>query len=115
MGASNRSPGSARHAITRHYEQHQTMTYTRTDSGEKRLGHIADEVEEALAELGVANVSGATNYAPGDLPYGVYTTLQYDRMVPLLVSIINSLAGRVQELESAPKKKRNGTAASKPL
>ena len=91
------------------------VTYTRTDTGERRLGHIADEVEEALADLGISNVTGETNYAPGDLPYGVYKTLDYARLVPLLLSGLNSLAARVQELESAPKKKRNGPAASKPM
>ena len=79
------------------------------------MGHIADEVEEALADLGISNVTGETNYAPGDLPYGVYKTLDYARLVPLLLSGLNSLAARVQELESAPKKKRNGPAASKPM
>ena len=65
----------------------------------KRLGHIADEVEAALAELGVTNVTGTTNAAPGDLPYSSFKTLDYARIVPLLVSGINSLAARVQELE----------------
>ena len=62
------------------------------------LGHIADGVEEATAELGVSNVTGATNYAPGDLPYGEYKTLDYTRIVPLLVSGINTLSANVQEL-----------------
>ena len=35
-----------------------TMTYTRTDSGENRLGHVADEVETASAGLGVSNATG---------------------------------------------------------
>ena len=77
----------------------QAMTYTRTDTGERRLGHIADQVESALSELEVSNVTGATNYAPGELPYGVYKTLDYARLVPLLISSINTLAARVQELE----------------
>ena len=67
-----------------------------------RLGHIADEVEAALAELGVSNATGSTNAAPGDLPYGSFKTLDYARIVPLLVSGINSLAARVRELEKPP-------------
>ena len=82
------------------------MTYTRTDTGERRLGHIADQVESALSELGVSNVTGATNYAPGDLPYGEYLTLNYDRLVPLLVSSINTLAASVQELKAQAQTKR---------
>ena len=78
----------------------ETLTYTRTDTGEKRLGHIADQVEEAVAELGVSNVTGSTNAALGTEAYGSYKTLQYDRIVPLLVSAVNNLAARVQELEA---------------
>ena len=74
------------------------MTYTRTDTGERRLGHIADEVEAALAELGVSNVTGSTNAAPGDLPYQSFKTLDYARIVPLIVSVVNTLSARVQEL-----------------
>ena len=74
------------------------MTYTRTDTGERRLGFIADAVEEATADLGVSNVTGATNWAPGDLPYGVYKTLDYARIVPLLVSGMNTLSETVQQL-----------------
>ena len=77
------------------------VTCTRTDTGERRLGHIADEVEEALADLGVSNVTGATNYAPGELPYGVYKTLDYARIVPLLVSDVNELTQRLQQLQPA--------------
>ena len=76
-----------------------TVTYTRTDTSERRLGHIADVVEDAVEGLGVSNIAGETCYAPGDLPYGVYKTLDYARLVPLLVSSINSLAARVKELE----------------
>ena len=45
----------------------------------------------------------------------VYKTLQYERLVPLLIGAVNSLSARVQDLESLPRKKRNGAAASKPL
>ena len=84
-----------------------TMTYTRTDSGEKRLGHIADDVETAIAELGISNVTGSTNTAPGDLPYGEFKTLDYSRLVPLLISDVNTLNARVTELEAKlPKSKK---------
>ena len=41
----------------------------------------------------------------GGVPYGEFKTLDYARIVPLLVSALNTLAARVQELESTPKKK----------
>ena len=78
----------------------QTMTYTRTDTDEKRLGHIADQVEDAIAELGISNVTGSTNASPGDLPYGEFKTLDYSRLVPLLVSAVNTLSAIVYELEA---------------
>ena len=94
----------------------ETLTYTRTDRpGERRLGHIADQVEEALSELRVTNVTGSTNASLGAEAYGSYKTLQYDRIVPILVSAVNTLSARVQELESARRKKRNWAAASQPL
>ena len=75
------------------------MAYTRTDTGERRLGHIADVVEEAVADLGVSNIAGETFYAPGDLPYGEFKTLDYARITPLLVSAVNTLAATVTELQ----------------
>ena len=75
------------------------VTYTRTDTGERRLGFIADVVEDATSDLGISNVTGSTYNAPGELPYGVYKTLDYARLVPLLVSSINTLAASVQELQ----------------
>ena len=83
-----------------------SLTYTRTDSGERRLGHIADEVEDALQELSVTNVTGSTNASLGDEPYTEYKTLDYARLVPLLVSGINTLSARVRELEAKSKRKK---------
>ena len=83
------------------------MTYTRTDTGERRLGFIADVVEEATSDLGISNVTGSTNTAPGDLPYGEFKTLDYSRLVPLLISAVNTLNARVTELEAKlPKSKK---------
>ena len=83
-----------------------TLTYTRTDNGERRLGHVADQVEEAVSELKVSNVTGTTNASLGDEPYTEYKTLDYARIVPLLVSGINTLSARVRELEAKPKRKK---------
>ena len=92
------------------------QTYDRNDLGERRLGLIADECEEALEKAGIEvdNVIGQRHWQV-DGESDVYKTLQYERLVPLLIGAVNSLSARVQDLESAPKKKRNGAAASKPV
>ena len=93
------------------------QTYDRGDLGnERRLGLIADEIEEALEKAGIEvdNVIGQRHWQV-DGESDVYKTLQYERLVPLLIGAVNSLSARVQDLESAPKKKRNGAAASKPV
>ena len=90
------------------------QTYDRDDVGERRLGLVADECGEALAKAGIAvdNVIGQRHWQV-DGESDVYKSLSYDRMIPLLIGALNSLSARVQDLESAPKKKRNGTTASK--
>ena len=70
---------------------------------QRRLGLIADEVEEAIEQLAIDNVFG-TKWHNND----EYTTLQYDRLVPLLVSAVNQLSKEVKYLQS----KINGTANS---
>ena len=93
------------------------QTYDRNDLGnERRLGLIADEIQEAFETAGIEvnNVIGQRHWQV-DGESDVYKTLQYERLVPLLIGAVNSLSARVQDLESAPKKKRNGAAASKPV
>ena len=99
-------------------------TYDREDLNQRRMGCIADEVEAALAsELPeVQNVVGSTMAKPGDMGYGEFLTLDYARLVaPLCAAVgelrreVAALSARLQKFESGPKKKANGTAASKPL
>ena len=70
----------------------------------------------------VENVVGSTMASPGDMERGEFLTMDYSRLcAPLCAAVgelrnqVAALSARVQELESAPKKKRNGPAASKPM
>ena len=82
--------------------QIQAFTYDRPDLQERRLGLIADEVEEAVEQLAIDNVTG-TRWHEGQ----TYKTLDYSRLVPLLVSGMNTLSARVKDLET----KINGTSS----
>ena len=70
-------------------------TYEREDMDQRRLGLIADEVEEAIEQLAIDNVVG-TKWHNND----EYKTLQYDRLVPLLVNAVNQLNKPVKDLQS---------------
>ena len=59
----------------------------------RRLGLIGDEVEEAVEQLAIDNVVG-TKWHNND----EYKTLQYDRLVPLLVNAVNQLNKQVKDL-----------------
>ena len=74
--------------------QIQAYTYEREDLQERRLGLIAQEVEEAVGELAIDNVTG-TKWHLGE----EYKTLQYDRLVPLLVNAVNRLSQQVKDLQ----------------
>ena len=75
--------------------QIQGCTYEREDLDQRRLGLIADQVQDAIQLLGVDNVVG-TKWHQGE----EYKTLQYDRLVPLLVNAVNRLNQQVEELQS---------------
>ena len=81
--------------------QIQGCTYERTDLQERRLGLIADEVESAVDQLAVDNVV-SSKWHNGDN----YKTLDYSRLVSLLIPAVNTLAKRVEDLES----KLNGSS-----
>ena len=95
----------------------QGQTYWREDLEERRLGLIADQCESALSELAIDNVLGSKLVGEEQ-----YTTLDYSRLVSLLIPACNALsaqvttlAARVQELEMTTTKKRktNGAVPSK--
>ena len=74
-------------------------TYERPDLEQRRLGLIADEVEEAITGLAVDSVVGSKWQGEE------YKTLDYSRLVALLIPAVNHLAQEVKVLTS----KVNGT------
>jgi hypothetical protein len=60
-------------------------TYTRTDSGERHTGLVAQEVEEVLPEA---------------VKQGQHLSLAYGNMVGLLVEAIKELSDRIEKLEA---------------
>ena len=75
--------------------QIQGCTYEREDIGERRLGSIADEVESAIDQLAIDNVIGSKWHRGQD-----YKTLDYSRLISLVIPALNTLAKRVEFLES---------------
>ena len=82
--------------------QIQGCTYVREDLDQRRLGLIADVVEEAIDQLAIDNVVGSKWHQGED-----YKTLDYARLVALLIPAVNTLSARVKDLES----KVNGTSS----
>ena len=82
--------------------QIEAFTYQRTDIDERRLGLIANQVEEACIELGVDNVTSSKWHNDDQ-----YKTLDYSRLVSLLIPAVNTLAKQVEDLES----KLNGSSS----
>ena len=82
-------------------DQIQGCTYERTDLQQRCLGLIADEVEEAIDQLAIDNVLGTKWHQGED-----YKTLDYSRLVALLIPAVNHLSQQVKYLQS----KVNGTA-----
>ena len=81
--------------------QIQGCTYEREDLGQRRLGLIADEVEEAIDQLAIDNVLGSRWHEGEE-----YKALDYSRLVALLIPAVNKLSQQVRDLQS----KVNGTA-----
>ena len=79
--------------------------YTRPDLEETRLGLIADDVQTALAGLGIDNVVGSKHAQPGDLPADQYLTLDYSRLVAVLCPAVTELSRQVAELKQQLQKK----------
>ena len=75
--------------------QIQACTYERPDLQQRRLGLIADEVEEAIDQLAIDNVAGSEWHEGED-----YKTLDYSRLVALLIPAVNQLSQQVTDLQS---------------
>ena len=68
-------------------QQVEAYTYERDDIGERRLGLIADEVQSAIDQLAVDNVISSKWHKDDQ-----YKTLDYSRLVSLLIPAVNKLA-----------------------
>ena len=79
----------------------QGCTYERADLDQRRLGLIADNVEESITELAIDNVVGSKRHNDDE-----YKTLDYARLVALLIPAVNTLSAKIKDLES----KVNGAA-----
>ena len=75
--------------------QIKACTYERPDLQQRRLGLIANEVEEAIQELAIDNVVSSKWHAGED-----YKTLDDSRLVALLIPAVNKLAQEVKDLRS---------------
>ena len=84
--------------------QIQGCTYHREDLNQRRVGLIADEVEEAIEVFACDNVVSSKFHNDDQ-----YNTLDYSRLVAILIPAVTHLSKQVRDLES----KVNGTA-SKP-
>ena len=82
--------------------QIQGCTYEREDLGQRRLGLIADEVEAAIAQLAIDNVIDSKWHNDDE-----YKTLDYSRLVALLIPAVNHLSQQVKDLQS----KLNGSSS----
>ena len=82
--------------------QIKSYTYDRDDLDQRRVGLIADEVESAIDQLAIDNVVSSKWHNDGQ-----YKTLDYSRLVSLLIPAVNTLAKRVEDLES----KLNGSSS----
>ena len=81
--------------------QIKSYTYDREDIGERRLGCIADEVESAIEQLAIDNVVSSKWHKDDQ-----YKTMDYSRLVSLLIPAVNTLSAKIKDLES----KVNGAA-----
>ena len=81
--------------------QIQGCTYHREDLNQRRVGLIADEVEEAIQELACDNIVSSKFHNDDQ-----YKTLDYGRLVALLIPAVTHLSKQVKDLES----KSNGPA-----
>jgi hypothetical protein len=83
----------------------QAKKYTRTDTGERRHGFIAQDLETACSDPFFSHIVGeipATD-AEGEEIEGAAAikTVDYSRLTALLWTTVRDLRNRVQALESA--------------
>ena len=75
--------------------QIEACTYEREDIEQRRLGLVAQEVEQAVSQLAIANAIGSKWHNNDE-----YNTLDHSRLVSLLTPAVNRLSQQVKDLES---------------
>ena len=75
--------------------QNQGCTYARPGLQQWRLGLIADEVEEAIDQLAIDRVVSSKWHGNGERK-----TLDYNRLVALIIPAVNRLSPQVKDLRS---------------
>ena len=78
--------------------QIQGCTYEREDLQQRRLGLIADAAEDAIDQLAIDNALGSRWHQGEE-----YKSLDYSRLVALLIPAVNSLSARLREMEAKVK------------
>ena len=73
----------------------EAYTYGREDLKQRRLGLIADQVQDTIQELGIDNVVSSKWHSDD-----IYKTLDYSRLVSLLIPAINELHRQIKALNS---------------
>ena len=73
----------------------EAYTYDREDLKQRRLGLIANQVQDAVHELGIDNVV-PERWHNDD----IYKTLDYSRLVSLLIPAVNELYQQIKALKS---------------
>ena len=90
---SERTPVSGDQALSV-LNQIQAYTYDREDLDQRRLGLFAQNVEEAIGQIAVDNVVSSKWHQDDH-----YKTLDYSRLVSLLIPAVNRLRQQVKDLE----------------
>ena len=73
----------------------EAYTYDKEDLKQRRLGLIANEVQDAVQELGIDNVVSERWHSDD-----IYKTLDYSRLVSLLIPAVKELYQHIKALKS---------------
>ena len=84
--------------------QIQGCTYNREDLNQRRVGLIADEVEDAIGQLACDNIISSKWHNDAE-----YKTLDYSRLTAIICPALNELSRQIKDIQS----KLNGSI-SKP-
>ena len=78
--------------------------YTRNDTGERRHGFVAQDLEAACTDPFFSDIVGenpATDQEGEEIPGVAIKTVGYDRLTAILWTTVRDLRNRVQALENS--------------